>query len=48
MAPSRAPPKHQELDKSEAKGGGGFETEMPICPAEGFASVLARVQVHGF
>lgn len=30
------------LDASEMRCGGGFESEMLICPAEGFTSALAH------
>lgn len=32
-----------ELDASEMRCGGGFESEMLICPTEGFTSVLAHI-----
>lgn len=35
-----------ELDASEMRCGGRFESEMLICPTEGFTSVLAHIHTH--
>lgn len=45
--PTSAPGAAGELDVSEARCGGGFESEMLICPTEGFTSILAHPQAHG-